>query len=156
MTALLVTACAAPPSSEEPAPTLTSPEPSSVACAQLEGVKLPPECVPYDPEALMAANERYKERAPVSADAFAGFEARRAEITAALEALQQNDELSADAVEAILADAGIGNHVDALYVQEDADGFNFGGAGPTGGCVLGIVSDTELEMNAVGLSLIHI
>lgn len=153
LTALLVTACAAPPGSEEAAPTQTTPEPSSIACAEMEGIKLPPECIPYDPEALMAANERYKERAPVSEEAFAGFEAKRPEITAAIKALQQNGELSADAVAAILTDEGIGNHVDALYVQEDADGFNFGGAGPTGGCVLGIVSDTEFEMNAVGYVL---
>lgn len=116
----------------------------------MEGVELPPECVPYDPQALMDANERYKERAPVSADAFAGFEAKRPQITAALEALQQSGELSPDTVEEVLAGAGVGNRYDTLYTWENDDGISFGGAGPTGGCVLGLINDTELEMNAVG------
>ena len=133
----------APPASQE----TTSPQPSSVACAQVEGVDLPPECIPYDPEALMAANERYKERLPVSAEAFAGFEAKRPEITAAIEALQLAGELSPDAVAAILDDNGVtGSKVGMT------DGVvTFGGGGPLGGCVFGTASATEIDMSIKGV-----
>ncbi len=150
LTALLATGCAASGGSVPPPPETTSPLPSSIACAQQEGIKLPPECIPYDLQALMDANERYKERRPVTAEAFAGFEAKRPDITAAIEALQQNGELSPDAVAAILTNAGIGNPADPVYAQDNIEGLLFGGAGPTGGCVIGVITETELQMDAVG------
>jgi len=138
--------CAALPGGQGESPTPTVLEPSSVACPEQEGVVLPPECIPYDPQALMDSNERYKDRWPVAAGSFAAFEANRPEFTAAIEALQQSDGLTADAVLAIMDDNGItGAHA---WI---ADGVvTFSGNGPSGGCVFGNTSSTEFEMNIVG------
>lgn len=51
---------------------------------------------------------------------------------------------------AILTDAGIGNPADAVYAQDNIEGIIFGGAGPMGGCVVGTVTATELEMDVRG------
>lgn len=129
----------------------SSPAPSSVACPQIEGQQLPPECIPYDPQALMDSNEMYKERYPVSPESFAAFEAEREGITTAIEALQESGKLEADAVAAILADAGVGQDRDTAHAYSNPEGdITFGGAGPLGGCVEGTVTDSELEMNVLG------
>ena len=146
LTVLLLAGCATPPGGEASGTAPTVLEPSSVACPEQEGVELPPECIPYDPQALMDSNERYKDRWPVAAGSFAAFEANRPEFTAAIEALQQSDGLTADAVLAIMDDNGItGAHA---WI---ADGVvTLSGNGPSGGCVFGIADATEFEMNIVG------
>ncbi len=146
LTVLLVAGCATPPGGQAGNPTPTVLEPSSVACPQVEGVELPPECIPYDPQALMDSNEAYKDRLPVSADAFAAFEAKRADITAAIGELQQTDGLSVDSVITIMEDNGVTG-----AQAGEADGVvTFGGDGPEGGCVFGTASATDIDMVVKG------
>jgi hypothetical protein len=128
----------------------TALEPSSVACPQIDNEELPPECIPYDPQALMDSNQLYKERFPVDPDAFASFEAQRADITSEFKALQDSGTLSPDAVKSVLTDAGVGSGGDNVYAQDNIEGIIFGGTGPNGGCVLGTVSPTSIEMDIVG------
>jgi hypothetical protein len=54
--------------------------PSSVPCPIIDDAPLPPECIPYDPQAMMDFNERYKDHYPVAAESFAAFEAKRDDI----------------------------------------------------------------------------
>ncbi|RZI91048.1 MAG: hypothetical protein EOO67_10620, partial [Microbacterium sp.] len=55
MLALFLAGCATtgqtPPSGVSPSPT------ALVACPEQPGVELPPECVPYDPDAAMGLND---------------------------------------------------------------------------------------------------
>lgn len=144
--AVVMTAgCAQAPEVEPAAPT-GAPSPSSVACAIQEGIELPPECIPYDPQALMDSNERYKDRMPVSADAYAAFEAERAEIEAEIERLREDDALSPEGVADVLEGAGV-----AVGEAYEIEGTVFVlGDGPAGGCVEGRVDAESTEIDAVG------
>lgn len=151
--AVAVTACAQAPQAVE-SPRLgasTEPNPAFVACPQIDDTPLPPECVPYDPQALMDTNELYRERRPLSPEAFAAFEAVRMDVTAEIEELQRDDSLSADAVAQVLIDAG--------FLTEGQDGVRafqreteivFYGLGPVGGCVFGHVSDASFDIGIQG------
>lgn len=133
-------------------PSVPAPSPSSIACPQIDETPLPPECIPYDPQALMDANERYRQRMPVHPESFAAFEAERAGITAAIEELQLEDGLTPEAVKQVLIDAG--------FLHEDRDGVNawekdgeivFNGVGPVGGCVFGTATPSSFEMDIQGV-----
>ncbi len=144
---VVLAGCASPPGSEEP----TQLEPSSVACPQVEGVELPPECVPYDPEAFMDANLAYKDHMPVDELSFAGFEAKRADITAAIVALRDSGDLTVDSLAATVNTAGPGpEHLAVIRAWDDAGTLRFDAYGPTGGCVEGSVTNTEVEMAILG------
>ncbi len=122
------------------------PAPSSVACPIQEGVELPEECIPYDPQALMDSNERYRDRMPVSAEAFAAFEAVREDVESGVERLRRDDALTPEAVRAVLE--AVGAEVGEAY---EIEGTIFVlGNGPAGGCVEGRVDAEVTEIDAVG------
>jgi hypothetical protein len=153
----VVAGCAAPPGSEGAggegagSDKTSALEPSSVACPQVEGVDLPPECIPYDPEAFMDANEAYKDRIPVSEKAFAGFEVKREEVEVAIAALQASDDVTIDSVADVLETAGLGpDPIEPVRTWENVDGVHFMAGGPTGGCVEGTVTVKALNMALKG------
>lgn len=151
LTALLAAGCAAPPGGPDESPEPTVLEPSSVACPQVEGVELPPECIPYDPQKLMDANLAYKDRRPVSEKAFAGFEAQREDIEAAIAALQQSGDVTVDSVSEALTRAGLGpSKIEPVRTWENVDGIKFMAGGPTDGCVEGSVTVDDFEMTLKG------
>lgn len=103
--ALLVAGCATtrPPVGAEGSPTAAD---GRVACPQVEGQELPPECIPYDPDAAMAQNDAYRQRLDASAETRAALELDRAAAEAALAPLSDDPVLSRDAVLAALVEAG--------------------------------------------------
>lgn len=142
-----VAGCAAPPASEEAAAL----EPSSVACPQVEGVELPPECIPYDPDAYINSNLAYKDRMEVTEKAFAGFEAKREQVESAIAGLQESENVTIDSVKDVLESAGFGPQGgDPVKTWENLDGVNFTAGGPTSGCVEGTVSIEAFEMTLKG------
>jgi hypothetical protein len=150
---LLVAGCAAPPLSPAPpaSQTPTTPRPSSIACPQVEGVELPPECIPYDPDAYINSNLAYKDRMPVTEKAFAGFEAKREEVEDAIAALQESDNVTIDSVADVLEGAGFGPHpIEPVRTWENLDGVHFMAGGPTDGCVEGTVTVDDFEMALKG------
>ncbi|WP_144018964.1 hypothetical protein [Demequina sp. NBRC 110056] len=131
-------------------PTATGP--SSIACPIQEGVELPPECVPYDPQALFDANERYRDRMPLAPESFAAFEAEREAITAVLEALAAAGTLTPESAIQVLVDAGMpATGLDGASAFEEDGVVTFSAVGPVGGCVSGTVSDGLVEMQIQGV-----
>ncbi|MDR2996776.1 MAG: hypothetical protein LBU78_01520 [Microbacterium sp.] len=142
--ALLLSGCAATaPSSSEPTPTATA------ACPQQEGVDLPPGCAPYDPDKAMARNERFRDRAEMSAESRAAAEEAIVTLRPALEKLRTAGTVSPAAVQAALKDAGL----DGIQMIGDGRGTEFSANGPEGGCIFGIVSDDPLTVEAGGYVL---
>ncbi len=94
-----------------------------VACPQVEGQDLPPECVPYDPEAAMAANDAYRRRMELSEDMAekmaAALEPARAAAIAALEPLADDPALDRETVRDALVAAGF--DAGALYISAPLD-----------------------------------
>lgn len=124
----------------EPAPTPTA------ACPEVEGVELPPECAPYDPDHAMAQNDRYRERMELSEDSRAAAEPTIKPIRTALETLRTDGALSVDSVEQALTDAGL----TSARLRGDSAGVLFGASAPAGGCVFGEVSAEVLTVEAGG------
>ncbi|MFJ4160665.1 hypothetical protein [Microbacterium testaceum] len=126
-------------------PTPTPSVSASYACPTMEGVQLPPECAPYDPDAAMAANERYRDRMGIDDEARAAAEDAAPDIVAVLRAAAAEKELSADEVAALLVEAG------ALspQVRAEARSVLFAVTGPEGGCLFGEVAGTSVSV-AVG------
>ena len=147
VTALLAgcaTATTGPPGaspSASPSPTPTA------ACPQVEGVDLPPECAPYDPDNAMAQNERYRDRVDLSDESRAAAEQPAATVRSGLETLRTSGDLSVAAVEEVFADAGI-PHVQTLG---DERAVAFGAAAPEGGCIFGEVSAEILTVEIGGV-----
>jgi type IV pilus biogenesis protein CpaD/CtpE len=127
--------------SESPTPTPTA------ACPQIEGVELPPECAPYDPDNAMAQNERYRDRVELSAESQAAAEAPAESVRVGLETLRTSGGLSIDAVEEVFADAGIA----AVQTIGDERAVAFGAAAPEGGCIFGEVSADLLTVEIGGV-----
>lgn len=125
-----------------------SPTPTA-ACPQVEGVELPPGCAPYDPDHAMAQNDRHRERMELSEEARAIAEERIPTISAALEALRAAGEVSPDAVEDVLTDAGL----NGIRAGGDDRSVAFGADGPAGGCIFGQVSAEVLTVEAGGYIL---
>lgn len=146
LTTMLLAGCAtarpqaAGTPSETPTPTPTA------ACPIVEGVELPPECAPYDPEKSMALNDRYRERMDITEEARLAAEQAIADVRPALEALRTSGTLSTDAVVDVFADAGL------LHAQTigDARAVAYGVAAPLGGCIFGEVSADVLTIEAGG------
>lgn len=130
-------------SSPSPIPTPTA------ACPEIEGVDLPPGCAPYDPDAAMAENERYRERMDVDEDTRQGNALLITPLTDALEELQARGEITVDSVNRALSDAGLENP----QVRDDYGSILFGVAGPTGGCLFGEVSADVVSVEMGGYIL---
>lgn len=144
LTTMLLAGCATarPQAGGDPSATPTP----TAACPIVEGVDLPPECAPYDPEQSMAQNDRYRERMDISEEARAAAETAIEQVRPALEALRTSGRLSTDAVADAFADAGL----PGAQTIGDARAVAFGVAAPEGGCVFGEVSADILSLEAGG------
>ncbi|MGJ0389949.1 hypothetical protein [Microbacterium sp. CGR1] len=146
-TALLVGCASAGPAplgaplSESPTPTPTA------ACPQVEGVDLPPDCAPYDPDNAMAQNERYRDRVDLSDDSRAAAEKPANDVRTALETLRTSGDLSVTAVEDAIASAGLTD----IQTLGDERAVAFGAAAPQGGCIFGEVSADVLTVDIGGV-----
>lgn len=142
---LLLGGCAAAPAdvtAGEPTPTVTP----TVACPQVDGAELPPECAPYDPEHAMEQNDRHRERMETSAEARAAAEQPVADLRVRLEALRTESTISVTSVEDALREVGLVHHV----ARGDARAVAFGADGPEGGCVFGEVRPDEVRIDVGG------
>ncbi|WP_426186970.1 hypothetical protein [Microbacterium sp. TWP3-1-2b2] len=145
--ATLLVGCApqAPASPGEVATPAATPTPTA-ACPQVEGVELPPECAPYDPDQAMAQNERYRDRMEISAEAAAAAEALAGPLRRVIDALRTSSTISIDAVEQAIMDAGL----ERPQIREDYGDVLFGVAGPEGGCVFGAVTADAVSVEVGG------
>ncbi|MFB7249448.1 hypothetical protein [Microbacterium sp. NPDC056234] len=135
---------ATPSASSEVGP---SPSPSpTAACPQIEGVDLPPGCAPYDPDAAMAENDRYRERMELSEDAEAVAEELAGPLRVRLEEIRASGSITSEAVEEAIMDAGLPQP----QLRAAADDVLFGVAGPDGGCVFGAVTPEAVIVEVGG------
>lgn len=144
LAALLLLAGCSTPAGQTPSGA-QSPTPTA-ACPQVEGVELPPECAPYDPEHSMAQNDRHRERMPLSDDQQAEAEKAAESVRPALEAIVAAGGITADAVDGALAEAGL----TGIQLREGHGSVLFGADGPAGGCVFGEVSAENVTIEAGG------
>lgn len=143
--AVLLAGCAT--SSPQAGSASPSPSPTpTAACPQVEGVDLPPECAPYDPEKAMAQNDAYRERMDLSDEARIAAEEAMADVRAALEALRAAGGLSTAAVADALADVGL----PGAQTLGDARAVAYGVDGPEGGCIFGEVSADAVTVEVGG------
>lgn len=126
---------------ESPTPTPTA------ACPQVEGVELPPECAPYDPDNAMAQNERYRDRVDLADESREAAEKPAQSVRAGLERLRTSGGLSVAAVEEVFADAGLTD----IQTIGDERAVAFGVAAPEGGCIFGEVSADVLTVEIGGV-----
>jgi hypothetical protein len=142
---ILLSGCASTvPTSTAETPTPT-PTPTA-ACPQVEGVELPPECAPYDPDHAMTQNERYRERMEPSDEAAAAAQAAAEPLRTSLEELRVSGIITADAVEQAMADAGLAEP----QLRDAAGDVLFGVAGPEGGCVFGALTAEAVTVEVGG------
>ncbi len=143
---LLLAGCAGPSGvGAEPTPTVTP----TAACPQVEGVDLPPECAPYDPEQAMDLNDRYRDRMGIDG---ATHEASAAVVDALrvdLEGLRTAGTFTVGTVRAALTDAGLPD----AQVREDYGDVLFGVGGVDGGCVFGEVTEEGVTVDIGGYIL---
>lgn len=125
---------------QEPTPTPTA------ACPQVEGIDLPPDCAPYDPDQAMAQNDRYRDRMEISAEAAAVAESLAAPLRADLESLRTSGAVSVDAVEQAITDGGL----EHPQVRDDHGDVLFGVGGPEGGCVFGAMTVDAVSVEVGG------
>lgn len=118
----------------------------TVACPQVEGQTLPPECAPYDPDHAMAQNDRYRERMDLGEEERAAAAQPVAELQQSLEALRASGSISVDAVEQALDDAGLSDP----QVLGDERAVAFGAVAPQGGCVFGELRADGVTVDAGG------
>ncbi|WP_312172021.1 hypothetical protein [Microbacterium sp.] len=145
MLAGCATATAGPPGAASPS---ASPSPTpTAACPQVEGVELPPDCAPYDPDHAMAQNDRYRDRMELSDESRGAAEKPAADVRAALETLRTSGTISVEAVEDAFADAGIAG----IQTIGDERAVAFGAAAPEGGCIFGEVSADVLTVEIGGI-----
>lgn len=112
----------------------------------IEGVELPESCAPYDPDAAMAENERYRERMPLDEDIQRANAATVTALAAALDALSAAGDVSTDAVDDALRSAGL---TDAR-VRQDYSRILFGVGAPAGGCIFGEVAADNVSVETGG------
>lgn len=125
---------------------VTSTPTPTAACPQIEGVVLPAECAPYDPDHAMGQNDRYRERMELSDEAMAAAEQPMSDLRVRLETLRTEGEISTDAVEGALREVGLPD----VVVRGDADAVEFGVDAPEGGCVFGEVQPDAVRVEAGG------
>jgi len=145
---LTLSGCSADLDSNTGAHPAASPSPS-VACPMVEGFELPPECIPYDPEAAMALNEMHRERMPLDAAAFAENERAIEHVLTALEAVRESGDIDVDAVTAALEEVGF----TAPEVRGSDWQVLFGMSGPAGGCLFGDLTSDAVTVNTGGYIL---
>lgn len=143
----LLGGCAGTPAgSNGGGPSAASTPTPTAACPQIEGVVLPPECAPYDPDRAMAQNDRYRERMALSDEAAAAAAQPVSELRARLETLRTEGEISVTAVEGALREVGLPDDP----VRGDDRAVEFAVAGPGGGCVFGEVRPESVLVEAGG------
>ena len=132
---MMMAGCVPQTAVQVPAGMTPSPTPTA-ACPVVEGVDLPPECAPYDPDQAMAQNERYRDRMDMSAESTAAARGPAEEIRTKLEGVRSSGSLSVDAVSEAITRAGL----PYPEVQGDERAVEFGVSAPEGGCVFGAVT----------------
>lgn len=146
--AMALAGCALPAGPGNAASPSPSPTPTA-ACPQVEGVDLPPDCAPYDPQESMDLNEQYRERMDID------DETREASVVAVetvrteLEGLRAANEVTVDRVQAVLVSAGLADP----FVRENYGDVLFGANGLKGGCVFGEVGDEGVVIDIGGYIL---
>ncbi|WP_203135766.1 hypothetical protein [Microbacterium sp. JZ31] len=132
--AVLLTGCA---TGEAAAPTATvSPSPTA-ACPEPPGTEPRAGCAPYDPDAAMAENDRYRQRIPLGEEAAAAAAEHLPAVRRGLESLRTGGTaLTAAAVTEVLQDAGLAS----VQTRAAAGDVLFGATAPDGGCVFGAVT----------------
>ncbi len=146
MLAGCATATTGPPGASQTATPTPTPTPTA-ACPLVEGVELPPGCAPYDPEHAMAQNDRYRDRVDLSDESRAAAEQPAADIRTAIETLRTSGDLSVEAVEDAISDAGLSG----IQTLGDERTVAFGVAAPEGGCIFGEVSAEVLSVEIGGV-----
>ncbi|MFJ4172441.1 hypothetical protein [Microbacterium sp. NPDC089696] len=140
---LLLAGCALATPTDADAP--PSPTPTA-ACPQVEGVDLPPECAPYDPEQSMAQNDRYRDRMDMPEGSQAAADEAAALLRTSLESIRTSTAISVDAVEEAARGAGLSD----ITARGDARSVEFGAAAPEGGCVFGQISADAVAVEVGG------
>ncbi|KJL25869.1 hypothetical protein RN50_00392 [Microbacterium foliorum] len=147
-TTMLLAGCATATTGLSTASPTASPSPTpTAACPQVEGVELPADCAPYDPENAMAQNDRYRDRVDLTEASRTAAERPATDIRTALEALRASGDLSVDAVEDAISDAGLSD----IQIIGDDRAVAFGVAAPEGGCIFGEVSADVLTVEVGGI-----
>ncbi|PQZ60533.1 MULTISPECIES: hypothetical protein [unclassified Microbacterium] len=145
--ALLLGGCAVVSTETGGAETPSTPAPTpTAACPQIDGVVLPPECAPYDPDHAMAQNDRHRDRMDLSDEAAAAAVQPVSDLRVRLEALRAEGEISVQAVEGAFQELGLPDAV----VRGDEGAVEFGAAAPEGGCVFGEVRHDAVLVEAGG------
>lgn len=145
-TTLLVAGCAV----AAPVGAGMTPTPTPIAaCPQVEGIDLPPECAPYDPDHSMAQNDRYRERMEMPEGAQDAAEDAAALLRTSLEGIRTAGTISPVAVEDAARDAGLSD----VSARGDAGSVEFGAAAPDGGCVFGALSADAVRVEVGGYIL---
>ncbi|MBQ3359458.1 MAG: hypothetical protein IJG47_11230 [Microbacterium sp.] len=143
---LLLAGCAGPSGvGAELTPTVTP----TAACPQVEGVDLPPECAPYDPEQAMDLNDRYRDRMEIDSATHEASAAVVETLRIDLEGLRTAGTFTVDTVRAALTDAGLPD----AQVREDYGDVLFGVGGVDGGCVFGEVTEEGVTVDIGGYIL---
>jgi hypothetical protein len=145
---LALTGCAADFGTPSPTPTAACPEPVHGSA--------PDSCAPFDPDAAMAENERYRDRQPLSESQLADAAEPLAAATTALEPFAlPGATVTESAVIDALVDAGFTRNSIQTLVAERADGTSvaLGISADFGGCLFGGVSVRGLELDAGGYIL---
>ncbi len=145
---LALTGCAADPGAPAPTPTAACPEPVHGSA--------PDGCAPFDPDAAMAENERYRDRLPLTESQLADAAEPLAAATTALEPFAlPGAEVTESAVIEALVDAGFSRSGIQTLVADRADGTSvaLGISADFGGCLFGGVSVRGLEIDAGGYIL---
>ncbi len=145
--ALLLTGCATVSGTASPTvPATASPTPTA-ACPEMPGTELPPQCAPYDPDAAMAENDRYRQRLPLADEVTAAASAHLPAVRAGLESLRTGGQaLTADAVTEVLEGAGLAG----VQTRAASGDVLFGATAPQGGCVYGAVTPREVTAEVGG------
>jgi hypothetical protein len=114
---ILLAGCAAAPGAESPTPTPTA------ACPETVEGNAPGNCAPFDPDAAMAENERYRERRPLSDEQLADSAAPLEAASTALEPFAlPGATVTDEAVVAALVEAGHPRETIQTLVAERPDG----------------------------------
>ncbi len=146
--ALLLVGCgAASPGGPVPGGPSTSPSPTS-ACPENPHAELPAGCAPYDPDAAMAQNDRYRERMELGDDARTQGEELAPRVRQTLTGLEPST-LTEESVAEALHDAGL----DGIQVRADDGEIRYAVGGPKGGCVYGSLGPGGVSVDVGGYIL---
>ena len=119
------------------------------ACPSVPDQPMPDDCVGYDPDAGMRANDAYRQRSELPAERRADAVEHREVIAAALAEAVAAGPLTADEARAALRPLGY-EDVQAHGSSEIAAGGLAIGVSTGSGCVYGEVRDTEVTLDVGG------